>query len=64
MISINLQIDKVMDRIFYQLTVLATAGCLGVISLSTLFPASRQVNSAALSPNIANNVIIIDTETN
>ncbi|MGK7943364.1 MAG: hypothetical protein AB4058_02735 [Microcystaceae cyanobacterium] len=53
-----------MDKIFYQLTVLATAACVGVISLSILFPASRQANTSALSPNMTNNTIIIDSQNN
>jgi hypothetical protein len=53
-----------MDKILYQLTVLTTAACVGVISLSTLFPASRHANSAAFSPSMANNAIIIDADNN
>ncbi|MGK7933388.1 MAG: hypothetical protein AB4041_18415 [Microcystaceae cyanobacterium] len=53
-----------MDRIFYQLTVLTTAACLGVISLSVLLPTGRQADSTALSPSVANNVILIESENN
>lgn len=51
-----------MDRLLHQLTVLASATCIGLISMSMLFPASRQANLSNLSPDIANRVSVIDLQ--
>lgn len=53
-----------MDRIFHQLTVLAAGACLGIISLSVLFPTHRQADVSSLSSDTNNSVIIIQSEKN
>jgi hypothetical protein len=49
-----------MDRFFYQLTVLASAACVSVISISILFPSLRQANLSDSSPTVANSKVSIE----
>ncbi len=44
-----------MDRFLYQLTVLASATCVGIIFLSILFPSHRRANLANVSSNLEPN---------